>query len=65
MNFLDVTIGFFAGALSIGALMLLLITYFAKRRVNQIMKKAHIILEGIDKMPEELNYDKKMEEEEQ
>jgi len=65
MNFLDVTIGFFAGALSIGALMLLLITYFAKRRVNQIMKKAHFILEGIDKMPEELNYDKKMEEEEQ
>lgn len=43
--------------------MLLMITYFAKKRLNSLMKQAHMMMEGVDNAPEELNYDKKMEEE--
>jgi len=63
MNLLDVLIGFFGGCLTCAALMLLFINFYAKKKLNAIMRQAHFMLEGVDNAPEELNYDKKMEEE--
>jgi len=63
MNFWDLTIGIIVGWVSCVAIMLLLIRQIAKGKLNKIMRQAHAMLEGVDEAPEELNYDKKMEEE--